>query len=128
MGICTNGRIILKWITDKLRSIYGPTQEKGCWHPRWNSKIYSLYKYLNIVDDIKMRILGWAGQIAGMEEERYPQKALNGKFYITRSVGRPRTRWHALQILGIRGWRRRAGNREEWRWPLPRRGTQITRV
>jgi hypothetical protein len=34
---------------------------------------------------------------------------------------RPRTRWadvvqsDALQMLGIRGWRRRAANRDEWR-------------
>jgi len=36
-------------------------------------------------------------------------------------VGRPGTRWadvfqrDALQLLGIRGWRRRAANRDEWR-------------
>jgi len=36
-------------------------------------------------------------------------------------VGRPRNRWAdvaqraALQLLGIRGWRRRAANRDEWR-------------
>jgi len=36
-------------------------------------------------------------------------------------VGRPRTRWvdvvqrDVLQLLGIRGWRRRATNRDEWR-------------
>jgi len=36
-------------------------------------------------------------------------------------VGRPRTRWadvvqrDALRLLGIRGWRRRAANRVEWR-------------
>jgi len=46
---------------------------------------------------------------------------LNGNFYTTRQVGRPRTRWadvvqkDALQLLGIRGWRRRAENRDEWR-------------
>jgi len=36
-------------------------------------------------------------------------------------VGRPRIRWadvvlrDALQLLGIRGWKRRAENRDEWR-------------
>ena len=46
---------------------------------------------------------------------------LNGKLYTTRPVGRPRTRWvdvvqrDALQLLGIRGWRGRAENRDEWR-------------
>jgi hypothetical protein len=49
------------------------------------------------------------------------QKLLNGNFYTTRPVGRPRTRWadvvqrDALQLLRIRGWRRRAANRDEWR-------------
>jgi hypothetical protein len=56
-----------------------------------------------------------------MEEERIPKKkVLNGNFH-TRPVARPRTRWadvvqwDALQLLGIRGWRRRAANRDEWR-------------
>jgi len=55
-----------------------------------------------------------------MEEERIPKKVLNGNF-TTRPVGRPRTRWadvvqkDALQLLGIRGWRRRAENRDERR-------------
>jgi hypothetical protein len=53
-----------------------------------------------------------------MEEERIPKKVLNGNFHTTRPVGRPRTRWanvvqrDALQLLGIRGWRRRAANRD----------------
>jgi len=56
-----------------------------------------------------------------MEEEKIQKKVLNGNFYTTRSVGRPRTRWadvvqsDALQLLGISGWRRRAENRDEWR-------------
>jgi len=71
------------------------------------------------VEDIKIRRLGWVGQIIRMEEERIPKKVLIGNFYTTRPVGRPRTRWadvvqrDALQLLGIRGWRRRAENRDE---------------
>jgi hypothetical protein len=44
---------------------------------------------------------------------------LNGTFHNTRTVGRPRTRCEdvvqrdALQLLRIRGWRRRAGDRDE---------------
>jgi hypothetical protein len=53
-----------------------------------------------------------------------PKKVLNGTFHNTRPVGRPRTRWadavqrDALQLLGVRGWRRRAENRDEWRHAL----------
>jgi hypothetical protein len=56
-----------------------------------------------------------------MEEERIPKKVLNGNFHTTRPVGRPRTRWvdvvqrDALQLLGLRGWRKTPENRNEWR-------------
>jgi len=102
-----------------LQRIYGPTHEGGYWRPRWNNELYSLYNEPNIVKDIKIRRLEWAGHIIRMEEERIPKKVLNGKFHTTRPVGRPRTRWanvvqrDALQLLGIRGWRRRAVNRDE---------------
>ena len=71
--------------------------------------------------DIKIRRLERAGHIIGMEEERIPKNVLNGNFHTSRPVGRPRTRWadvvqrDALQLLGIRGWRKRAVNRDEWR-------------
>jgi len=54
-----------------------------------------------------------------MKEERIPKKVLDGKFHTTRPIGRPRTRYadvvqrDALQLLGIRGWKRRAANRDE---------------
>ena len=99
-------------------------QEGGRWRPRWNNELYILYKDLNIVEDIKIRRLGWAGHIIRMEEERIPKKVLNGAFHNTRPAGRPRTRWadviqrDALQLLGMRGWRRRAENRDEWKHAL----------
>ena len=74
------------------------------------------------MEDIKIRRLEWGGgHIIGMEEERIPKNVLNGNFHTTRPVERSRTRWadvgqrDALQPLGIRGWRRRAANRDEWR-------------
>jgi hypothetical protein len=51
----------------------------------------------------------------------FQKNFLNGNFHTTRPVRRPRTRWayvvqrDALQLLGIRGWRRRAANRDEKR-------------
>jgi hypothetical protein len=66
---------------------------------------------------VKIRRLWWAGHIIRMEEERIPKKVLNGTFHNSSPMGRPRTRWayvvqrDALQLLGVRGWRRRAENR-----------------
>ena len=63
---------------------------------------------------------GFKGLIR-IKQKRIPKKVLNGNFHTTRPVGRPRTRWadviqrDALQLLGIRRWRRRAANRDEWR-------------
>jgi hypothetical protein len=54
----------------KLRRIYGPIQDKRRWRSRWNSEICNLYKVLNIVDDIKIGRMGWAGHVARMEDER----------------------------------------------------------
>jgi hypothetical protein len=34
--------------------------------PRWNNEFYSLYKKPNIVEDIKIRRLKWAGHIIRM--------------------------------------------------------------
>ena len=96
----------------------------GRWCPRWNSKLYTLYKDLNFVEDIKIRRLGRAGHIMRMEKERIPKKILNGAFCNTRPAGRRRTRWEnvvqrdALQLLGMRRWRRRARNGDEWRHAL----------
>ena len=56
-----------------------------------------------------------------MEDERLLKKVFNGTFHKARPVGRPRTRWagvvqrDALQMLGIRGWRRRTEYTGEWR-------------
>jgi hypothetical protein len=105
----------------KLRRIYGQTQEEGFWCPRWNNELYSLYNDLNIVEDIKIRRLGWAGHIIRMEDQRVPKMVLNRRFHNTRPVGRPRARWvdaverDSLQVLGTWGWRRRAESRDEWR-------------
>jgi hypothetical protein len=73
----------------------------------------------NIVEDIKIRRLELVGHMIRMEEERIPIKVLNGNFHTTRPVERPRTRWadeiqrDTIQLLGIRGWRRRATNRDK---------------
>jgi len=50
-----------------------------------------------------------------------PEKVLNKNFHTTRPLGRLRIRWvdvvqrDALQLLGTRGWRKKAANRDEGR-------------
>jgi hypothetical protein len=57
--------------------VYGVGYEGVCWCPRWNNELYSLYKEPNIVEDIIIRRLEWAGHIIRMEEETIPKKVLN---------------------------------------------------
>jgi hypothetical protein len=75
----------------------------------------------NIVEDSKIRRLGWAGHIIRIEEQRIPKRVLNRNLHTPRPVGRPRTKWvdvvqrDALQLLGIHGWRSKAAYSDEWR-------------
>jgi hypothetical protein len=46
-----------------LRGIYGPVQDKGRLHVRWNSETYNLYKYLSITYKIKIRRTEQAGHV-----------------------------------------------------------------
>jgi len=83
---------------------------------------YGVYNEPDIAENIKIIRLGWAGHIIRMEEEWIKKKkGSKRKLLHHKPVGRPRTRWvdvvqrDALHLLGIRGWRRRAENRDEWR-------------
>ena len=78
----------------------------------WNGEIYNLYKDLNIMDNIKIRRLGWAGCIVRMEDERIPKKVPNGKFHNTRLVGKPQTRWTWRHLAAKVGTSKRGG--KQW--------------
>jgi len=79
----TAGQMLNTFEMKILLRIYDPTQEGGRWFSRWNTELYSLYNEPNIVEDIKIRRLRWAGHMIRMEEERIPEKVLNGNFYTT---------------------------------------------
>jgi hypothetical protein len=73
-----------------------------------------------MVEGIKIRRLGWEGHITITEEERIPKRVLNGNFHTTnqwedQELDGRTVRRDALQLLGIRGWRIKDANRDEWR-------------
>jgi len=68
--------------------------------------------------DIKIRRLGWTDHIIG---EGSQKRLLIGNSNNTKATGKSRTRWEdiiqkdALQVLGVQGLIRQAGDREECR-------------
>ena len=58
------------------------------WRPGWNSELYSLYNEPNIVEDIKIRRLEWAGHIVRMEGERIPKKGFKRKLLQQKTSGK----------------------------------------
>jgi hypothetical protein len=69
---------------------------------------------------IKIRRLEWLGQGIGMNEtDRCVKKIFDGKLEGRRGKGRPRLRWindveDELRKLGVKRWRTKALDREEW--------------
>jgi hypothetical protein len=79
-----------------------------------------LYEELDIVTDVKRMRLRWLGHMERMSDDRSTNKLYSNKPEGLRLVGRPRKRWldeveQDLKQMGVRGWRRRAQKRDEWR-------------
>ena len=77
------------------------------------------YKSQDIVTVIKIRRLEWLGHFIRMNETRSVKKIVEGKLEGRRGRGRPRLRWidgvkDDLRKLGVKRWRAKALNREEW--------------
>jgi hypothetical protein len=77
------------------------------------------YKTPDIVSIIKIRRLEWLGHVVRMNETRTVKKIFEGKLEGRRSRGRPRLRWindveDDPRKLGVKRWRTKALEREEW--------------
>ena len=113
-------RLLGGWERKILRKIFGPVCENGDWRIRTNREVYQLYQDVDIVTLIKTSRLRWAGHVIRMDDERACKKIFEGKPEGRRRRGRPRKRWQDdveedLKRLGVRGWRRKARDRAEWK-------------
>ncbi|PSN49291.1 hypothetical protein C0J52_24261 [Blattella germanica] len=89
--------------------------DKNGWRIRTNSELTQLYKKPNIITLIKAKRIEWIGHVSRMDGGRSIKKIFEGR----RDRGRSRLRWtncveRDLCSLGVRNWRRKAENRNEW--------------
>jgi hypothetical protein len=76
---------------------------------------------IDIVNDVKLRRLQWAGHVIRMPEERIPRRVMMGRLEEVRPIGRPRKRWmdgvqtDAKGLLNVKNWKAQALDRNEWR-------------
>ena len=85
--------------------------------------MYSLFTDCDIVKYIKTARLCWAGHIIRMEEDNPTKKLTLLKPEGSRRIGRPKLRWmdgveEDLRKIGVRAWRRRALDRDDWKTVL----------
>jgi hypothetical protein len=94
--------------------------EDESWRIRKNYELSELVKNADIVRFIKSRRIAWLGHVMRMDEKRTPKGILEWKSIGRRIRGIPRKRWiedieDDVQIMGIRGWRKKCKERAEWK-------------
>ena len=64
-----------------LRKIFGAKKDEitGEWRKLHNAELHALYSSPNKIRSLKSRRLGWAGQVARMEQSRNAYRVLVGK-------------------------------------------------
>jgi hypothetical protein len=101
------------------RFFSGAICEQGEWRIRTNDEVYKLYGELKFAAEVKKRRLQYLGHVVRRVEDTVPKKILDQHPGGRTKPGRLRKRWlddvtKDLEVLGIRGWRRRALDRKEW--------------
>ena len=81
---------------------------------------YTIYTDPDKIKTIKISKLRWTGHIMRMPEENPVKKLTSLRPEGSRRAGIPKLRWldgveEDLRNLGIRGWRRRALDRDRWK-------------
>jgi hypothetical protein len=109
---------LMTWERKILRKIYGPKCEHGVWRIRTNLELQNVYRSPDIVTEIKVRRLKWLGHIR-MDGARMAKKVSVSKPEGRRDIGRQKLRSldgveDDVKALGIRRWRIKAQDRNEW--------------
>jgi hypothetical protein len=112
-------KMLMTWERKTLRNIYGPTKENGQWRIKTNAELITKYKAPDIVNIIKIRRFEWLGHVVRMNETRSVKKIFEGKLEGRSGRGRSRLRWindveDDVRKLGVKRWRTKALEREEW--------------
>jgi hypothetical protein len=107
-----------------LRRIFGPKRDEvtGEWRKLHNEELHNLYLSPDIIRQVKLRRMRWAGHVARMGEERKVYKVLVEKPEGKSPLGRPRRRWEdGIRMdlreigLGCVDWIRLSHDRDRWR-------------
>jgi hypothetical protein len=88
----TDERLLSVFERRILRCISRAMQENGGWRKRHNHELYELFSETDIVKYIKINILGWAGHVIRMDNNRTVKKVFNTKPIGIRKIGRPKLR------------------------------------
>jgi hypothetical protein len=83
------------------------------------AQLITKYKSQDIVTVINIQRLEWLGRVVRMDETRCVKKIFEGKLEGRKGKGRPRLRWindveDDLRKLGVKRWRKKALDKEEW--------------
>jgi hypothetical protein len=86
---------------------------------KYNYELYEVFSELNIVSDIKVKRMAWAGHLMSMNNDRTIKKIFNTKPDGVRRVGRPKLRWENgvdqdMRILEVKNLKKVALDRDEW--------------
>jgi hypothetical protein len=78
-----------------LRRMFGPKRDEatGEWRKLHYQRLHISYSSPDVIRQIKLRSLRWAGHVTRMGEERNVYTVLMGKPEGKRRLGRPRRRW-----------------------------------
>jgi hypothetical protein len=87
---------------------------------RYNQELYQLYRTPDIIREIRVARLRWAGHVQRMDRSEMPKSIKDCKPEGRRAMGRPKLRWmdgvvEDLRKMGVKSWWTVARDRESWK-------------